>query len=130
MQVLLRCKGIEGIHLITDNTIWAGLPDGIYDDQNRTVVKENHKAIVVGGTLVGSVASLNFCVRKFLESTSCTLQQAVQSATLNPARVIGVDARKGSLSPGKDADLVLIDENIDVHLTMVKGKVIFRSGKL
>jgi len=129
MQVLLRCKGIDGIHLITDNTIWAGLPDGTYDDGNRTVVKENHKAVVVGGTLVGSVASLNFCVRNFIESTNCTLQQAVQLASLNPARVIGVDDRKGSLEIGKDADLVLIDENVDVYLTMVKGKEVFRSGK-
>lgn len=127
MQVLLRCKGHEGLHLITDNTIWAGLPDGTYNDGNRTVVKENQKAVVVGGTLVGSVASLNFCVRNFMESTGCSLLQAVQAATLNPARVIGVEDRKGSLVPGKDADLVLIDEKVQVYLTMVKGREVFRS---
>ena len=49
MQVLLRCKGIDGIHLITDNTLWAGLPDGTYDDGNRTVVKARSQSRCCGG---------------------------------------------------------------------------------
>jgi N-acetylglucosamine-6-phosphate deacetylase len=46
-------------------------------------------------------------------------------ASLNPARVIGVDDRKGSLEPGKDADLVVIDEEVEVYMTMVRGQEVY-----
>lgn len=128
MKLLLRCKGVDQIHLITDNTIWAGMPDGTYEwTVGRTVVKEEHRAYVVGGTLAGSVASMNFDVGNIVRSAGCSLAQAVKMASLNPAVLIGVADRKGSLEPGKDADLVIIDEDVNVYLTMVKGRVVYRT---
>jgi len=128
MKLLLRCKGVDQIHLITDNTIWAGMPNGTYEwSVGRTVVKEEHRAYVVGGTLAGSVASMNFDVGNIVRSAGCPLAQAVKMASLNPAVLIGVADRKGSLEPGKDADLVIIDEDVNVYLTMVKGRVVYRT---
>jgi len=127
IKILLSCKGIEGVHLITDNTPWAGLPDGEYSDGNRIVVKEDQKAYVVGGTLVGSVASMNHCVANMVGSVGCSLDEAVRMASLNPARVIGVEDRKGSLEPGKEADLVVIDEDVSVYRTLVKGREVYRA---
>ena len=126
MQILWRCKGLERIHLITDNTIWAGLPNGTYEwSGDRTIVKEDQRAYVVGGTLAGSVASMNYDVANLVRSVGCSLAEAVQMATLNPARLIGVDDRKGSLEHGKDADLVVIDEQVNVYVTMVKGRQVY-----
>jgi len=56
-----------------------------------------------------------------------SVAEAVKMASLNPALVIGVADRKGSLEPGKDADLVIIDEEVNVHLTMVRGQEVYRA---
>jgi len=130
MQILWRCKGVEQIHLVTDNTTWAGMPNGSYDySGGRTVVKEENRAYVVGGTLAGSVASMNFDVGNLIRSVGCSLAEAVQMASLNPARLIGMDGRKGSLEPGKDADLLLIDEEVNVYMTLVAGQEIYRAER-
>jgi len=127
MEILLRCKSVDGIHLVTDNTGYAGLPDGTYQARGgRSIVKEKARAYVVGGTLAGSVAPMNFDVGNVTRSTHCTLAEAVQMATLNPARVIGVVDRKGSLEPGKDADVVIVDEEVNVYLTLVRGREAYR----
>jgi N-acetylglucosamine-6-phosphate deacetylase len=130
MKLLLRCKGLDGVHLITDNTIWAGMANGTYDDGERTVVKEDQRAYVVGGTLVGSIAPMNRCVGNMVRSVGCSLAEAVRMASLVPARVIGVDDRKGSLESGKDADLTVIDEKAEVYMTMVKGQEIYRADRI
>lgn len=129
MDILLRCKGVDGVHLVTDNTIWAGMPNGTYDDGDRKIVKENRRAWVAGGTLVGSVAPMNLCVGNIVRSVGYSLAEAVKMASLNPAVVIGVDDRKGSLQSGKDADLVVIDEEVEVYMTMVKGKEVYRANR-
>ena len=128
MKLLVRCKGIDRVHLITDNTIWAGMPNGTYEDLDRTIVKEEDRAYVVGGTLVGSVAPLNHCVANMVHLAGCSLQEAVTMATLNPATIIGAQDRKASLAPGKDADLVVIDKEFEVYMTMVKGQEVYRAN--
>ena len=127
MKILCMCKGYDLIHLITDNTNWAGLPNGEYEwSEGRVVVKEENKVYVKGGTLAGSVASMNFDVSNMIREVGCSLQQAVRMATINSAKVIGVQDRKGTITPGKDADLVIIDDNIQVYFTMVKGEIVYR----
>jgi N-acetylglucosamine-6-phosphate deacetylase len=127
MEILLRCKGVERVHIVTDNTTWAGMPDGEYEDGSRTIVKERERAYVVGGTLIGSVAPMNLCVRNLVRAVGCSLAKAVRMAALGPAMVIGVGDRKGSLEPGKDADLVVIDQEVEVYTTMVRGQVVYRA---
>jgi len=127
MQLLLRCKGVEGVHLITDNTLWAGMASGTYRDGERTIVKEEDRAYIVGGTLAGSVAAMNSCVSNMVRLVGCSLGEAVQMASLNPASIIGVGDRKGSLEPGKDADLAVVDQDVKVYLTMVRGEVVYRA---
>lgn len=129
MDILYRCKRTERIHLITDNTYWAGLPNGSYDwSEGRVVIKEDHRAYVKGGTLAGSVASMNFDLANMVQYVGCSLKDAVKMATLNPARVIGVADKKGSLEAGKDADIVIIDDHVNIYLTMVKGVIVYRSN--
>jgi N-acetylglucosamine-6-phosphate deacetylase len=129
MQILWRYKGADNMHLITDNTYWAGLSNGAYEwSEGRTVIKENPRAYVQGGTLAGSVATMNYDVGNMVRHVGCTLSKAVTMASLTPATLIGVQDRKGSLEPGKDADLVVIDDDVNVYRTFVKGEEVFVSA--
>jgi N-acetylglucosamine-6-phosphate deacetylase len=111
--------------------LWGmkGVAIGSAEDGDRTIVKEDSRAYVEGGTLVGSVAPMNLCIANIVRSVGCSLAEAVNIASLNPAALIGVDDRKGSLEPGKDADLVVIDEEVKVYMTMVKGQTVYRTNR-
>ena len=125
MKILMQCKGVDKVHLITDNTSWAGMPNGTYEDGDRTIIKEDQRVYSVDGTLVGSVATMDFCVGNVVRSLGLSLSEAVRMASLNPAVLIGMQDRKGSLEPGKDADLVVLDEKLEVHTTMVMGVEVY-----
>lgn len=128
MRVLYQAKGVDGISLITDNTRYAGMPDGRYPrDGGRTVIKEGGRCWVDGGSLAGSVAPMNLIVRRFIEATGCPISEAFQMAAQNPAALFGLSKHKGSLEPEKDADIVALDDDFDVRMTLVGGDVVFRS---
>ena len=132
MDVLIRCKGADKVALISDNVPLAGLPDGVYDMFGRTVVKKNGISRMKGstpgmdGTIAGSEWPLSHGVHNLTDLVGVCLPDAVRMATLTPATIIGVDGHKGSIEPGKDADLVVIDEKVQVHLSMVRGDIVFR----
>jgi N-acetylglucosamine-6-phosphate deacetylase len=64
-------------------------------------------------------------VKNFMEFTGCSLPEAVQCATLNPARLLGIADRKGSIAMGKDADLVIFDDDFNVYYTLLGGEVVY-----
>lgn len=125
MKILFRCLGPERVTLITDATSAAGLSDGAYELLGQSVIVKNGSVRLANGTLAGSMATLNLCVRNMHRFAGVSLLDAVRMATLTPARAIGLDDRKGSLEAGKDADLIVMDEDVNVYLTMVAGKVVF-----
>jgi len=134
MDVLIRCKGPDKVAVITDNVPLAGLPDGTYSMYGGTIVKKGGISRLEGstadtdGTMAGSEWPLNHNVHNLVDLVGVTLPKAVQMATLTPATIIGLNGHKGSIEPGKDADLVVIDDAIHVHLTAVRGQVVFRTG--
>lgn len=64
-------------------------------------------------------------VRRVQRAVGCTLAEAVRMASYNPASVVGLSSRKGSLEPGKDADIVALDASFNVAMTMVGGRVVY-----
>jgi len=134
MDILIRCKGVDKVAVITDNVPLAGLPDGTYEMFGRTVVKKDGISRVAGSTpgqdntMAGSEWPLNGNIHNLVDLVGVRLVDAVRMATLTPAIIVDVDAHKGSIEPGKDADLVVIDEQVRVYLTMVRGQVVFQSG--
>lgn len=134
MDILVRCKGVDKVALITDNVPLAGLPDGIYEMFGQRIVKKDGISRLEGstpgidGTMAGSEWPLNQNIYNLMDLVGVSLPHAIRMATLTPAKIIGVDGYKGSIEPGKDADLVVIDEKMQVYLTMVKGKVVFKAG--
>ncbi len=127
MKVLLRCLGTDRIALITDAMAGAGLQDGSYNLVGEPVTVKDGHASLADGTIAGSTARLNECVRNIHQLAGVSLQDAVKMASLIPARAMGLAKRLGSLSPGKDASLAAMDENANVRLTLVRGKVVYSS---
>jgi len=123
MKVVMRCLSSQRVVLITDAMAGAGLADGEYELAGQKVLVNDMHATLADGTLAGSVATLNQCVRNVHQLVGVPLREALQMASLNPARCMGFADRLGSLTLGKDANLIVIDEDMHVQLTMVRGKL-------
>ncbi|MCP8969874.1 N-acetylglucosamine-6-phosphate deacetylase [Ectobacillus ponti] len=114
-------KGTDKIVLITDAMRAKGLPDGMYKLGGQDVRVLEGRAALSDGTLAGSVLRMDQAVRNMLVFTGCTLGDAVRMSSENPARQLGVFARKGSIAAGKDADLVVLNERHEVVMTWCRG---------
>ncbi len=125
VRLAAKVKGFDRICLVSDAMAAAGLPDGAYALGGRPVAVCDGEARLADGTLAGSTLSMNLAVKHFMDWTACSLPEAVRCSSLNPARLLGLDERKGSLDEGKDADLVVFDEEFTVHHTIVGGRVVF-----
>ncbi|MCJ7473001.1 MAG: N-acetylglucosamine-6-phosphate deacetylase [Actinobacteria bacterium] len=129
MKILIKAKGTEDVILITDAIRATGRPEGTYDLGGQEVEVFNGQARLKDGTLAGSVLTLDKAVRNLINEVGVPLHEAIQMATFNPAKCLGVEDKKGSLEPGKDADIVILDKKLEVEQTMVRGKVIYRRKK-
>jgi N-acetylglucosamine-6-phosphate deacetylase len=125
MKTLYRCLGDDRIVLITDAILGAGLPDGVYESVEFMVTIKDGVVTLEDGTLAGSSARLNHCVRNMHQTVGVPLHQAVKMASLNPARAMGFAGQIGSIAPGKEANLAVIDDEVNVYLTLVKGQIIY-----
>jgi len=127
MKLVAKVKEMEKIVLITDAMRAAGKADGTYDLGGQKVIVKSGEARLVDGTLAGSILTLDRAVRNMVEMAGVSLVEAIRMATINPAKCLEIENRKGSLEPGKDADIVILNENLEVNATLVKGKVVYRS---
>ncbi len=127
MKVMIRALGTDRVVLITDAMEAAGLADGEYSLLGSPVIVKNGAARQPDGTIAGSAAVLNKCVHNVNKDVGVPLKDAVKMATLNPARAMGFASRLGSIAEGKDASLAVIDEDVNVYLTMVKGKIVYNN---
>ena len=126
MNLLYLAKGPDRTLLITDAVRGAGLPEGTsYDQDGRPVVVRDGAAYLPGDTLAGSTLTMDRALRNFIAATGAPLEVVWPTTSRTAARQLGLDGRKGSLEVGKDADLVLLDANLDVRLTVVGGQVVY-----
>lgn len=131
IDVLIRCKGTDKVCIVTDNTSVAGLADGEYEISGRQLVKKDgvtrfkDSTSDMEHTMAGSEWPIDHNVRLMVQKVGVGLPEAVKMASLIPSKVVGLDHRIGSIEVGKDADIVVIDEDVNVFMTMVKGKVCF-----
>jgi len=122
LAVVVRCKGVDEVLLITDAIAGAGLPDGEYTMGRQRVIVRNGEARTPAGNLAGSTLTLERAVANMVRLVGVPLSSSLQMASLNPARVLGLAQRKGRLAPGYDADLVCLDADFNVRLTVVGGR--------
>lgn len=121
-ELLARVKG-DNLVLITDCTRAGGMPDGEYSLGGQPIFVKGVECLLEDGTIAGSVLRLNDAVKNYKDNTSLPLWKAVAAASLNPARAIGIDDRKGSLEPDKDADIIITDDDFNIKKTIIGGKV-------
>ncbi|MGV8146059.1 MAG: N-acetylglucosamine-6-phosphate deacetylase [Alkaliphilus sp.] len=124
-QILIDIIGIENLVLITDSIRAGCMKEGIYELGGQKVIVEDGSARLENNTLAGSVLTLNLAIKNILENTDIKLHEAIKLVTQNPAKVIGVDENKGTLSIGKDADVTVFDQDLNIFLTVVGGNIVF-----
>jgi len=128
-KILFDAKGTSGVILVTDAIRAAGLPEGDYILDERTVRIKNGAVRLPDGTLAGSVLTMERALQNACRATGRPLAEMWIASSLNAARAIGVSNRKGSLEVGKDADLVLLDDGFNVCLTVAGGEIVhLRNG--
>jgi N-acetylglucosamine-6-phosphate deacetylase len=125
MKILWKVKGRNHTLLITDAMRATGLGNGNYTLGGLDVIVRDGKASLKDGTLAGSVLAMNQGVRNFMAATGESLETLWPCFSLNAAAAIGLADSKGSIAVGKDCDLVLVDEQINVLLTVVGGEVVY-----
>jgi len=124
VNMLYKILGPERCICITDGIQAIGLPEGRYFYNGREYESKNGAARYLNGTLIGSAMSLLEIVFKFKEFTGCSLEEAINSASKNPAKLLNLN--KGEILKGKDADIIILNEDNTLFLTIVNGKVVYR----
>ena len=135
LKLVYKIKGADRTALITDAMRAAGMPEG---ESTLGSLKNGLKVIVEDGVaklpdrtaFAGSVATTNQLVRNMVRLADVSLLDAVRMASTTPARIMGIETRKGSLAPGKDADIVIFDENLTINTTIVGGHIIYSNKSI
>ncbi|WP_073589680.1 N-acetylglucosamine-6-phosphate deacetylase [Anaerocolumna xylanovorans] len=124
-QLLLNNKGKESIALITDAIFAAGLEEGVYHYQGRDFYVKDGTIRLGDGKLAGSILTLNRAADNFYKHTSLSVAETVGLISKNPARILGIDDKKGSLQKGLDADIVIFNDSFEIQRTIIEGNTVF-----
>jgi N-acetylglucosamine-6-phosphate deacetylase len=117
--------GKDRLIIITDSMRAKGLADGSYELGGQQVTVKDSKATLNNGTLAGSTLKMIDGLKNIVEYTGCSLHDAIKLTSVNPAKQINVFDRKGSIAEGKDADIVILDENLNIKMTICRGKIAY-----
>ena len=133
MKLLFKLKGASRITLVTDSMRAAGMGEGesilgSLKDGQKVIVEDGVAKLMDKSAFAGSVATSDVCVRIFHEQAEIALCDAVRMITDTPARMLGIDQTKGSLAVGKDADIVIFDKNVDIKMTIIGGRIVYKKN--
>lgn len=127
LRLACRGAGPSRVAFITDAMDAAGFGDGMYDlGPMKVEVREGVARLVEGGSIAGSTLTLDTAFKRAVTLDGISLPDAVRAVSATPARLLGMDDRIGSLEPGKNADLVVLDEVFDLVGVMRKGEWVVR----
>ena len=130
VRLLLKTKGLSRVIAVTDSIMAAGMREGIYRLGINNVVVRGGDAKIMGTDIrAGSILTTIQALRNIMEFTGLPVEKAVIPLTENPARMLGIFHRKGSLDVGKDADLVMVDDKYQVLATFSEGELLYQTGK-
>lgn len=127
LRVAYKQKGTDKTLLVTDAMCACGMPDGTYALGGQPVIVKNGAARLENGALAGSILTLNRAVKNIYDNTDYPLYEIVKMASYNGAKYCRVDDRKGQIKENFDADLTIFDENIDVKMTIIGGKIVYNN---
>lgn len=117
----------KGLVLVTDAIAAMGLPPGRHTLGQQVIEIDGLHAYVAGTkTLSGSIATMDMCVRHFKQASGCSVEEALEAASLHPAQLLNISHRKGLLEYGCDADLLILDDDLNVQATYISGEEVWR----
>ena len=125
VRAVFKMFGPKRVILISDTMRAAGMSDGDYTLGGQAVTVKGKLATLADGTIAGSVTDLMNCMRTAV-SFGIPLEDAVTAAAVNPARAIGIFSRMGSLEPGKRANVVVLDQNLELKDVFFRGELVNR----
>jgi N-acetylglucosamine-6-phosphate deacetylase len=130
LKLILKIKGIDRIALITDAMRAAGtdLKESILGSRKdglKVIVEDGVAKLPDRSSFAGSVATTDRLVRTMINIAGVSLTEAVRMMSLTPARIMKIHQHKGSIAIGKDADIVIFDENINIRSAIVGGKILY-----
>jgi len=123
LRLLLAAKSAEQVLLVSDGTAATAMPDGNYQLGSIEVTVTGGVCRNREGRIAGSTLTLDRAVQRMV-SLGVPLAAAVQMASFNPARLLGMESRKGRLAPGADADIILLDESLKIRGVFARGRAI------
>ena len=132
LQFVYKFKGSDKIALCTDSMRGAGMPDGesilgSLDKGQKVIIEDGVAKLLDRTAFAGSVATTDRLVRTMMNLAGVSLVESVKMMTLTPARIMNIDDKKGSIEVGKDADIVIFDDDINIAYTIIDGKVIYKN---
>ena len=135
LQLIYKIKGPQHTALITDAMRAAGMPEGKSTLGNITnglevIVEDGVAKLPDRSSFAGSVATTDRLVRTMMQVAGISLIESIQMITETPARIMGVNHKKGKLQVGKDADLLIFDEDFTIEMTMVNGRIVYQNEPL
>lgn len=116
----------ERMILITDSLRAKWLEKGTYDLGGQPVNVDETKATLSDGTLAGSILKMNDAIKNTMKYTGCSMTDIIKMTAENPAKQLRIFDRKGSIQVGKDADLVILNDHLDVEMTFCRGNLAFK----
>lgn len=123
VDIAYKQKGPTHMYLITDAMRAKGMKDGEYDLGGQNVIVKGKEARLENGALAGSILKMNEGLHNLIQFTHDSLDHLWRVASLNQAIALNIDKQKGSLSIGKDADIVIVDDHIQVDTTIKSGTI-------
>ncbi|MDK9865880.1 MULTISPECIES: N-acetylglucosamine-6-phosphate deacetylase [Staphylococcus] len=123
IQIAYKQKGNTRFFLITDAMRAKGMPDGEYDLGGQNVIVKGSEARLASGALAGSILKMNEGLKNLIQYTGDSLDNLWRVTSLNQAIALNIEAQKGSLKVGKDADIVIVDDEITVQTTIKAGAI-------
>ena len=129
LRLVYKVKGVERTCLITDALACAASDSQVAFDP-RVIIEDGVCKLADRSALAGSVATMDRLIRTVVQKAEIPLEDAVRMASETPARIMGVYDRKGSLQRGKDADLMVLDKDLNVRAVWAMGKLVEGTNKL
>jgi N-acetylglucosamine-6-phosphate deacetylase len=124
MRLAYRAKGARGIRLVTDATAAAGMPAGEYRLGGRTISVADGAPRGADNAIAGSALTMEAAVQNAMHLIGIPIEEIAQLPSGNSARLLGLERPKGTIAPGLEADLVVLNQALAVEATMVAGRLV------
>lgn len=125
VEMAYRQKGADRLMLITDAMRAKGLPPGVYDLGGQDVQVTKKDARLADGTLAGSILTMDRAIQNVQSITGCSVNELVAMTSANAANELGL-ADKGKIHDGADADIAILDDDLNVQVTICRGTIAYR----